>query len=243
MIPAIFCEDVSVHYGQVRALERASFVLEQGLLCGLIGVNGSGKSTLFKAVMGVESLAGGRVEVLGKRPAVARSAGLLSYMPQSEGVDWTFPVSVREVVEMGRYRTLGATRRLGQKDKDAVAVALERVQLAELAERQIGELSGGQKKRVFMARALAQEAQIFLLDEPFAGVDRVTEGLLIEVLKELREAGKTVLVATHDLQRLPSYADEALLVKNRVLMHDVPERVLEPQNLAAAFGMGTLGEG
>lgn len=237
MIPAISLENVSVHYGQVKALEDATFTLTPGRLCGLIGVNGSGKSTLFKAVMGVQPLAGGQIEILGQKPAAARSAGLLSYMPQSEHVDWSFPISVREVVEMGRYRNLGFTRRLKREDQDAVAAALERVQLSELAGRQIGELSGGQKKRAFMARALAQEAQIFLLDEPFAGVDRASESLLTDVLKELRDDGKTILVATHDLQRLGSYADEALLLKNRVLMHDSPEVVLEPENLAAAFGM------
>ncbi len=234
---ALEFSNVGVNYGPVQALEQASFRLEAGVLCGLIGVNGSGKSTLFKAAMGVEPLSCGSITVLGQSPERARQSGLVSYMPQSERVDWTFPVSVREVVAMGRYRGLGITRRLRAQDRAEVDVALERVGLAELGKRQIGELSGGQKKRVFMARALAQKAQLFLLDEPFAGVDTASEALLIEVLKELRDDGATVLLATHGVEGLGAYADRAILLKNRVLLHDSPQLVLRPENLALAFGM------
>ena len=215
------CDNVHVNYGPVRALTGASFTLGTGRICGLIGMNGSGKSTLFKAIMGV----------------VPMHAGSVSYVPQSEEIDWTFPISVREVVNMGRYRNLGITRHLRAADRAAVDEALARVELTDLADRQIGALSGGQRKRAFVARAIAQGAQLLLLDEPFAGVDKRSEAMLIQVIKQLRDEGATVLVSTHDLATLRQFADEALLLRRRILMHDTPEKVLAPENLVRAFGM------
>ena len=157
-------ENLGVNYGSVQALHNATFRLGAGSICGLIGMNGSGKSTLFKAIMGVTPAHTGSVEIAGGDPAAARKSGVVSYVPQSEEIDWSFPVSVRDVVAMGRYRTLGPTRRLHSKDKQALAHALERLELTDLAARQIGALSGGQRKRAFVARAIAQGARLLLLE-------------------------------------------------------------------------------
>ena len=230
-------ENLGVNYGSVQALHNATFRLGAGSICGLIGMNGSGKSTLFKAIMGVTPAHTGSVEIAGGDPAVARKSGVVSYVPQSEEIDWSFPVSVRDVVAMGRYRTLGPTRRLHSKDKQALAHALERLELTDLAARQIGALSGVQRKRAFVARAIAQGARLLLLDEPFAGVDKRSEAMLIDVLKQLRDSGASVLVSTHDLASLHSFADEAVLLRKTVLMHSTPEAVLAPENLVQAFGM------
>ncbi len=158
-------------------------------------------------------------------------------MPQSEEVDWAFPVSVRDVVMMGRYGHQGFTRRARPADRAAVAEALERVELTEYADRQIGQLSGGQKKRAFVARGIAQGAEILLLDEPFAGVDKRSEATIVRLLKELAADGRTVLVSTHDLHALPALADEAILLMHRVLLHAGVDEVLRPENLALAFGL------
>lgn len=242
------CDNVHVNYGPVRALTGASFTLGTGRICGLIGMNGSGKSTLFKAIMGVVPMHAGSITLDGQpvggnrtgsrgKNAHHHRAGLVSYVPQSEEIDWTFPISVREVVSMGRYRNLGITRRLRAADRAAVDEALARVELTDLADRQIGALSGGQRKRAFVARAIAQGAQLLLLDEPFAGVDKRSEAMLIQVIEQLRDEGATVLVSTHDLASLRQFADEALLLRGDILMHDTPEKVLAPENLVRAFGM------
>lgn len=174
--PLLQLTDVTVTYGApgsgaVRALNRASLHVAPGSICGLVGMNGSGKSTLFKAIMGVVP-ASGSVRIDGLAPREARKQGLVSYVPQSEDIDFTFPLSVRDVVSQGRYSRLGITRHLGAADRAAVDTALERVGLTDLAHRQIGNLSGGQRKRAFVARGLAQGARLLLLDEPFAGVDK-----------------------------------------------------------------------
>lgn len=247
MSTLLSCENVHVNYGPVRALTGASFTLDTGRICGLIGMNGSGKSTLFKAIMGVVPVHAGSITLDGQpvggnhggrgKNAHHHRAGLVSYVPQSEEIDWTFPISVREVVSMGRYRNLGITRRLRAADRAAVDEALARVELTDLADRQIGALSGGQRKRAFVARAIAQGAQLLLLDEPFAGVDKRSEAMLIQVIEQLRDEGATVLVSTHDLASLRQFADEALLLRGDILMHDTPEKVLAPENLVRAFGM------
>lgn len=241
MSTLLSCENVHVNYGPVRALTGASFTLDTGRICGLIGMNGSGKSTLFKAIMGVVPAHAGTItldgQAVGGKRAHRHRAGIVSYVPQSEEIDWTFPISVREVVSMGRYRTLGITRHLRAADRTAVDEALARVELTDLADRQIGALSGGQRKRAFVARAIAQGARLLLLDEPFAGVDKRSEAMLIQVIKQLRDEGATVLVSTHDLATLRQFADEALLLRGEILMHDTPEKVLAPENLVRAFGM------
>ncbi|WP_265522280.1 metal ABC transporter ATP-binding protein [Oerskovia flava] len=240
-VPAVQVTDLTVHYGDVRALDRATLRIGHGTVCGLVGMNGSGKSTLFKAVMGMIRPDEGTVLVDGAAPARARRAQTIGYVPQSEDVDWAFPLSVRDVVMTGRYGYQGFTRRPRPADREAVAHALERVELTDLADRQIGALSGGQRKRAFVARGLAQDATILLLDEPFAGVDKRTEATLTTLLRELAADGRTVVVSTHDLHALPDLADEAVLFLHRVLLHDTPDVVLRPDNLALAFGLDVLG--
>lgn len=238
--PAIDVKHVTVHYGDVLALDRATLSLESGRVCGLIGMNGSGKSTLFKSIMGMVKPDNGTVRINGDNPAKARQAGIIGYVPQSEEVDWAFPLSVRDVVMMGRYGNMGPSRRPKKSDHDAVDRALARVELTEFADRQIGQLSGGQKKRAFVARGIAQGATILLLDEPFAGVDKRSEATITRLLRELAAEGATILVSTHDLHALPELADEAILLMRRVLMHGDPETVLQPDNLALAFGLDVL---
>ncbi len=237
MTAAIDVSDVTVHYGDVLALDAVSLRVEPGRVCGLIGMNGSGKSTLFNTVMGVIRPDRGDVRIDGGAIGTARRRGIVGYVPQSERVDWSFPVTVREVVMMGRYGRQGLTRRVRAIDRDAVDRAIERVELTELADRQIGQLSGGQRKRAFVARGLAQDAGILLLDEPFAGVDKRSEATIVRVLRELAGSGGTVLVSTHDLHALPGLADEAVLLMRRVLLHAGVDDVLQPANLARAFGL------
>ncbi len=243
MSAAISVRDVTVHYGDVPALDRATVEVRTGRVCGLVGMNGSGKSTLLKTVMGLVRSDAGTVHVNGDSPSRARRAGLVGYVPQSEDVDWAFPLCVRDVVMMGRYGHMGVTRRAGRADRDAVDHALERVDLVDLATRQIGQLSGGQRKRAFVARGIAQGATILLLDEPFAGVDKRSEATITRLLRELADAGATILVSTHDLHALPRLADEAVLLNRRVLMHGDPDQVLQPGNLALAFGLDVLDRG
>lgn len=231
--------DISVRYGEVQALSDVSLHLEPGQMCGLVGMNGSGKSTLFKAIMGIAP-ASGTVLIDGRSPREARRLGTVSYVPQSEEIDFTFPISVAEVVSQGRYGKLGLTRRLTARDKTAVTQALARVGLEDLAHRQIGQLSGGQRKRAFVARGLAQGARLLLLDEPFAGVDKRSETMLVALFKELQQAGATILISTHDLVNLADLADSAILLKNRVLLTGDPATVLAPENIVRAFGMNPL---
>ncbi|MBC7300801.1 MAG: metal ABC transporter ATP-binding protein [Nocardia sp.] len=240
--PVVEIQDVTVRYGDVLALDNVELTLKSGLVCGLIGMNGSGKSTLFKTVMGLVTPDRGRVLINGSAPAVARKAGSLGYVPQSEDVDWSFPLSVRDVVMTGRYGKMGFTRRASKADRAAVEGALARVELTELADRQIGQLSGGQKKRTFVARGIAQEATILLLDEPFAGVDKRSEATITALLRDLAADGATILVSTHDLHALPRLADEAVLLNRRVLEHGDPDVVLRPENLAKAFGLDVDGD-
>lgn len=237
MSSAIDVEGVTVHYGEVLALDDVSVHVEPGRVCGLIGVNGSGKSTLFKTIMGSVHPTKGRVLVDGIEPAAARKDGLIGYVPQSEEVDWAFPVSVWDVVMMGRYGHLGFTRRTRPSDRRAVAEALDRVELTAYADRQIGQLSGGQRKRAFVARGIAQGAHTLLLDEPFAGVDKRSEATLVRLLREFAADGMTILVSTHDLHALPALADEAILLMRRVLLHAGAKEVLKPEHLALAFGI------
>ena len=238
--PALQVEHLGVRYREVTALVDTSLTLEPGRVCGLVGMNGSGKSTLFKSIMGVVRPDTGSIRIFGGPPEKARKDAAVSYVPQSETVDWTFPISVREVVMMGRYGTQNWMRTPRARDRDAVAAALARVELTELADRQIGQLSGGQRKRAFVARAIAQEASLLLLDEPFAGVDKRTEATITRLLRELTSAGASVLISTHDLRALPDLCDEAILLHQRVLMHGTPREGLRPENLALAFGIDPL---
>ncbi|MHA7142229.1 metal ABC transporter ATP-binding protein [Arthrobacter sp. Sr33] len=235
-VAAISVSGLTVSYNEVRALSDVDLNLAKARICGLIGVNGSGKSTLFKCLMGLVQPQSGAVAIFGKDQRTARRSNLVAYVPQSEDVDWTFPLSVGDVVLMGRYGRMPPSRRASRADRDAVDAALERVGLTQQRNRQIGELSGGQKKRAFVARSIAQDAQLLLLDEPFAGVDRTSEATLVSLLQELRDEGRTALISTHDLAGIPELCDEAVLLHNRVLAHGPPSEVLTHELLALAFG-------
>ena len=234
---AIDVRGVGVRYGDVTALDDVSLTVEAGRITGLIGMNGSGKSTLFKTVIGLIRPHTGTVRLDGASPADARRRGLVGYVPQSDEVDGDFPVSVRDVVMMGRYGRQGLTRRPRREDVAAVDDALRRVDLTDLADRQIGRLSGGQRKRAFVARGIAQGARMLLLDEPFAGVDKRSEAMIVRLLRELAAEGHAILVSTHDLHALPDLADDAVLLLRRVLLHAPVDEVLRPENLARAFGL------
>ena len=234
---AIHVRNLSVRYQQSTALNDVSFDIFKGHLCGLVGMNGAGKSTLFKSLMGVVRPSAGEIELEGLPVRQALRHGLVSYVPQQEDIDWHFPLSVADVVMMGRYGTQNIMRTPRPEDRKAVHAALERVELDDLAERQIGELSGGQRKRAFVARGLAQHAGIMLLDEPFAGVDKRSERTITSVLRNLPKVGVTILVASHDLRTLPDLCDEAILLNRRVIAHDHIDRVLKPEQLVKAFDL------
>ena len=233
----IRAEDVTVTYRNGHtAVRGASFEVPRGTITALVGVNGAGKSTLFKAVMGFVPVAKGEITLLDKPVRQALKQNLVAYVPQAEEVDWAFPVLVEDVVMMGRFGHMGFFRRPGPADRAAVDAALERVTMTELRKRQIGELSGGQRKRVFLARALAQEGQVILLDEPFTGVDVKTEEQIVALLRDLRDEGRVMLVSTHNLGSVPEFCDRTILVKGTVLAHGPTEEVFTPKNLETAFG-------
>jgi manganese/iron transport system ATP-binding protein len=237
LVASLEVRHVTVVYpnGQV-ALKDASFALGPGTICGLVGVNGSGKSTLFKAIMGFVRPTAGEVRIcgLGVRDALRRR--VVAYVPQSEEVDWNFPVLVEDVVMMGRYGHMGVLRIPSAQDRRQVDVALERVGMSAYRKRQIGELSGGQRKRVFLARALAQGASIILLDEPFTGIDVKTEAAIIALLRELRAAGHLMLVSTHNLGSVPDFCDQVVLLNRAVLAAGSTAETFTQANLERAFG-------
>ncbi len=235
---ALEVDHVSVAYAEGKlALRNASLRLESGSICGLIGLNGSGKSTLFKTIMGFLTPLEGTVLVQGLDSRAAQKQGLVAYVPQSEEVDWNFPVSVWDVVLQGRYGHMNWLRQTKPHDLEIAKKSLERVGMSEFKHRQIGELSGGQRKRAFLARALAQEGKIMLLDEPFGGVDASTEATIIQLLSELRDLGHTMLISTHDLDSVGSFCDTVALIANRtVLEYGDTKTVFTPENLMRVFG-------
>ncbi|CAN7501464.1 manganese/iron ABC transporter ATP-binding protein [Neorhizobium tomejilense] len=218
------------------AIRDASFSIPQGTITALVGVNGSGKSTLFKAIMGFVRLAKGDIRVLGMSVKEALRKNLVAYVPQSEEVDWSFPVLVEDVVMMGRYGHMGMMRIPKAADHEAVATALARVSMSEFRKRQIGELSGGQKKRIFLARALAQDGHVIMLDEPFTGVDVKTEDQIISLLRELRDEGRVMLVSTHNLGSVPEFCDRTILIKGTVLAYGPTVETFTQENLEKTFG-------
>ena len=218
------------------ALQDASFAIEAGTICALVGMNGAGKSTLFKAIMGFAPVSKGAVSVFDHSVKQALKRNLIAYVPQNEEVDWDFPVLVQDVVMMGRYGHMGWMRRAKTADHAAVDQALERVGLTDYRERQIGELSGGQKKRVFLARALAQDSQLILLDEPFTGVDVQTEDRIVALMRELRDEGRVMLVSTHNLGSVPEFCGQVVLVNRTVLAAGPTAEVFTQANLEKAFG-------
>jgi manganese/iron transport system ATP-binding protein len=230
-------DNVGVTYSNGQpALKGVTAKLHAGTICGLVGVNGAGKSTLFKAIMGFIKPTTGRVTIAGQDVRHALKNNLISYVPQTEDVDWNFPVLVEDVVMMGRYGHMGFLRRPSATDKRLVDDALERVGISAYKKRQIGELSGGQKKRVFVARALAQGGQIILLDEPFAGVDIKTEDTLIALFRSLAAEQRLILVSTHNLGSVPYFCDEVMLVNKSLLAYGSVEKTFTQDNLNKAFG-------
>jgi manganese/iron transport system ATP-binding protein len=230
-------DGVSVIYANgTVALKGASFELGEATIAGLVGINGAGKSTLFKAIMGFVTPTQGHVRISGLDVREAQKRNLVAYVPQSEEVDWNFPVLVEDVVMMGRYGHMGFLRVPSRRDKEIVGEALERVGMAGLRKRQIGELSGGQRKRVFLARALAQQGLVMLLDEPFTGVDVKTEKAIVELLRQLKAQGHLMLVSTHNLGSVPEFCDEVVLVNRTVLASGPTATTFTQANLERAFG-------
>ena len=234
-------ENVTVAYHGKVALHSASLQLQPGTICGLVGMNGAGKSTLFKAIMGFVRPNTGRVLINGLPIRKVQKRNLVAYVPQSEEVDWNFPVNVYEVVMMGCYGYMNLLRIPGAIDKQAVRESLERVEMWQMRDRQIGELSGGQKKRTFFARALTQQAKVLLLDEPFAGVDIKTEKMMINLLMELRQTGHIILVSTHDLESITTFCDQVVLINRSILAYGNTSEVFTEENLSRTFG-GAVGD-
>ena len=230
-------KNVTVTYRNgLTALKAASFSIPKGTITALVGVNGAGKSTLFKAIMGFVPLAAGEISVLGMSVHQALRQNLIAYVPQAEEVDWDFPVLVEDVVMMGRYGHMNFFRIPSRTDHKMVADALARVGMSDFRKRQIGELSGGQRKRVFLARALAQEGQVILLDEPFTGVDVNTEEQIVALMRDLRAEGRVMLVSTHNLGSVPEFCDRTIFVKGTVIASGPTEETFTEENLKTAFG-------
>lgn len=230
--------NLSAAYQKKAVLESVSFEINEGELIGVIGPNGAGKSTLIKTILGLIPSLSGEVEVYGK-PYISQRK-LIGYVPQRESVDWDFPTNALDVVTMGRYGKLGWFRRPGKEDRRIALECLAKVGMAEFADRQISQLSGGQQQRVFLARALAQDATLYFMDEPFAGVDAVTEKAIIGLLQELKSQGKTVLVVHHDLSTVEDYFDSVLLLNVSLQAFGKTEDTFTKDNLLKTYG-GRLG--
>jgi manganese/zinc/iron transport system ATP- binding protein len=231
---AIEVEDLTLAYGEKPVLWDIDLHVPEGTLMAVVGPNGAGKTTLIKAILGLLKPAAGRVLIYGRSYEEQRK--LVGYVPQRGSVDWDFPTSVLDVVTMGRYGKLGWLRRPGQSEKEMALEALEKVGMSKYAHRQISQLSGGQQQRTFLARALVQDAQVYFMDEPFQGVDATTERAIVSLLKELREAGKTVVVVHHDLQTVPEYFDWVTLLNVRRIASGPVGQVFTEENLRLAYG-------
>jgi manganese/zinc/iron transport system ATP- binding protein len=226
--------DLTVAYHRKPVLWDIDLDVPAGKLVGIVGPNGAGKSTLIKAVLDLLPKASGRILIFGKPYRESRRR--VGYVPQRESVDWDFPVSALDVVTMGRYGKIGWFWPVTRTHKAAALEALDRVGIADLAGRQISQLSGGQQQRTFLARALVQDADLYLMDEPFAAVDAATEMAIVRLLQDLRASGKTCLVVHHDLQTVPEYFDEVILLNMRVVAHGPTREVFTPENLHKTYG-------
>lgn len=231
--PVITINGLSVSYGRKRVLTNIFLDIEPGNIYGIIGPNGAGKSTLFKAILGLLEINAGVVKIEGK--SIKSKRKKVVYVPQKSDVDWSFPATVYDIVEMGRYPHKKLLQRLDTHDKELVMEALKEVGMENFAQRQIGELSGGQQQRVFLARALCQEADIFLLDEPFVGVDITTEENIINILKRLAAEGKTLMVVHHDLSTVPSYFDKVILLNQRLIAYGDTTTTFTQENINKAY--------
>lgn len=231
---SIEVHNLTVSYNGGPVLWDIDFELPKGKIIGVIGPNGSGKTTLLKTIMGLLQPSSGFIKIFDKSLEDVREK--VAYVPQRETVDWDFPASVFDVVLMGRYRKSNLLKRLNKVDREIVNQAIERVGLTEFKNRQISQLSGGQQQRVFIARALAQKADLYLMDEPFVGVDAATESSILSLLQEMKEAGKTVLIIHHDLQTVSEYFDHLVLLNTRMIAKGPINDVLTKENLTNAYG-------
>ena len=233
-LPALEVTDVTVAYQDTPVLWDVDLHVPAGILMAIVGPNGAGKTTLLKTILGLMKPAAGRVQIFGKSYSEQRHR--IGYVPQRGSVDWDFPTSVLDVVMMGRYGNLGWFRRPGASERTMASEALEKVGMAEYAERQISQLSGGQQQRVFLARALVQEAEVYFMDEPFQGVDATTERAIIGLLQELREQGKTVIAVHHDLQTVTEYFDWITLLNVRCIACGPAAEIFTEENLRQTYG-------
>jgi len=231
---ALEIEDLTVAYGDRPALWDVDLEVPAGTLTAVVGPNGAGKTTMIRSVLGLVRPVAGQIRVFGK--AYEDQRRLVAYVPQRTSVDWDFPTSVLDVVTMGRYGELGWLRRPGRREREAARRALEQVGIEHLAGRQISQLSGGQQQRTFLARALVQDARLYLMDEPFQGVDATTERAIVELLQELRANGRTVLAVHHDLQTVREYFDSVALFNVRKIASGPVDEVFTEENLRLAYG-------
>ena len=232
----IEADQVCVDYNGTVALYDASLDLKAGSICGLVGMNGAGKSTFFKALMGFVRPSRGQIRINGVEVVKAQREQAVAYVPQNEGIDCSFPVSVWDVVMMGRYGSMNFLRIPRESDRRAVWHALERVDLLDLRKRPIGALSGGQRKRAFLARAIAQRASVLLLDEPFSGVDVPTEKLMSDLFLQFSQEGRTILISTHDLNHVRDFCELVVLINKTVLAYGKTSEVFTRENLTMTFG-------
>jgi len=230
----ISIKGLSVSYERKRVLTNIFMEIEAGKVYGTIGPNGAGKSTLFKAILGLIDINTGQIKVNGR--SIKEERKRVVYVPQKSDVDWSFPATVYDVVLMGRYPHKRIFQRINKEDKQITMEALKEVGMDAYKDRQIGELSGGQQQRVFIARALCQQADIFLLDEPFVGVDITTEEKIIQILKGLAAQNKTLLVVHHDLSSVPNYFDRVILLNQRLIAYGDTETTFTPENISKAYG-------
>ena len=230
----LWIHDLTVAYHRKPVLWDINLTIPQGQLVAIVGPNGAGKSTLIKAVLGLVPRASGNITIYGK--PYNENRHMVGYVPQRESVDWDFPVNAMDVVAMGLYRKIGWCLPVGQKHRQVALEELEKVGMTNYATRQISQLSGGQQQRVFLARALAQDARVYLMDEPFAGVDVATERAIIALLKNLKAAGKTCVVVHHDLQTVPAYFDHVILLNMRIVADGPTSEVFTEENLKKTYG-------
>lgn len=228
-----------IYNNEVLALKNVTFDLSKSTIAALVGMNGSGKSTLFKAIMGFAPMTKGSIKIFGLEIKNALKKNLIAYVPQNEEIDWDFPILVEDVVMMGRYGFMNFLRKPKDIDLKIVDESLSRVNMVDFKKRQIGELSGGQKKRIFLARALAQKSEVILLDEPFAGIDVKSEEEIVSILSKLKDEGKIILIATHNLGSVPEFCDKTILLNQEVIASGRTKDVFTQSNLEKTFG-GTL---